>query len=184
MCSPRACPAVPPLIVPEWNQHNVEQLCFCMRYFLQYLLLVLQELVLYMSLYAFYLCYTGLIVTGGSDVVVSITALRSLSTRAFIETYYYNWQKAFFFLCLVIFPVCYVCFNCYVFIGIVNLVESEGQYRPLTLIWPEKKTKIGQITWQFELNKWLKTVKTNFCFIWWYFPNSNTYSGRINTHFL
>lgn len=106
-----------------------------MRYFLQYLLLVLQELVLYMSLYAFYLCYTGLIVTGGSDTVVSITALRSLSTRAFIETYCYIIDKKHF-LCFVIFPVCYVCFNCYVLIGIVKPVESEGQYRPLTLIRP------------------------------------------------
>lgn len=56
--------------------------------------------------------------TGSSDVAVCITAVRSLSTRAFIETCYDVIDKfccfvttkfLSFFLFLVTFLICYVC---------------------------------------------------------------------------
>lgn len=63
--------------------------------------------------------------TGSSDVAVCITAVRSLSTRAFIETCYDVIDK---FCCFVttkflFFVSCYLphllCLFCYVLIGIV-----------------------------------------------------------------
>uniref|UniRef100_A0A6G5AIQ8 Uncharacterized protein n=1 Tax=Rhipicephalus microplus TaxID=6941 RepID=A0A6G5AIQ8_RHIMP len=90
---------------------------------LQYLLLVLHELY-FTCHYMPFVCYNGLIVTGSSDVAVCITAVRSLSTRAFIEACYDVIDK---FCCLLqqnfFFVSCYLphllCLSCYVLIGIV-----------------------------------------------------------------